>query len=74
MVCQQQHPMSFVARIWLEPGDEEERVWRGHIQHVQSGREEYFQEPATLASFVEKVSSIPFVSRRELTETDQGMP
>jgi hypothetical protein len=66
--------MSFVARIWLEPGDEEERIWRGHIQHVQSGQGEYFQEPASLASFVESISQIPLESRRELSETEQRMP
>jgi len=26
---------SFVARIWLEPGDNGDVMWRGHIRHVQ---------------------------------------
>jgi hypothetical protein len=45
---------SFVIRIWIEePGDElSNALWRGHITHVLSGKQRYFQELDAIATFI----------------------
>jgi hypothetical protein len=50
---------SFVARIWLEHEPNGEAMWRGHIQHVQSGRESYFQDLGEMREFLECVTGVP---------------
>ena len=50
---------SFVARIWLEVGQNGAPHWRGHIRHVQNGREIYFQDLRKMRSFLQEVSGIP---------------
>jgi len=35
---------SFVARLWLEDGNNGETTWRGRVRHVQGEEEEYFQD------------------------------
>ena len=50
---------SFVARIWLEHGKDGDPVWRGHIRHVQNGREAYFQDLGEMREFLEQVSDVP---------------
>jgi len=52
--------VSFVLRLWLEPGTSGERRWRGHIQHVQSGRDVYFQDLRRMLAFVEEISGESF--------------
>jgi hypothetical protein len=47
---------SFVARIWIESGPGEERVWRGHIRHVQSGRAVYFQGLDRMNAFMDRIA------------------
>jgi len=49
---------SFVARVWLESGPNGDPRWRGHIQHVQSGRSGFFDDLRALRNFVEGVSGI----------------
>jgi hypothetical protein len=50
--------MSFVARIWLEAGTDENPIWRGHVRHVQSNDEAYFQDLTTLNEFLAQVSGV----------------
>ncbi len=49
---------SFVARIWLEPGDNGVTTWRGHIRHVQGEEEEYFQDLMEMREFLARVSGV----------------
>ena len=50
--------MSFVARIWLEAGTDGDPIWRGHVRHVQSNDEAYFQDLKTLNEFLAQVSGV----------------
>ncbi|MEE8342335.1 MAG: hypothetical protein V3R51_00905 [Gammaproteobacteria bacterium] len=50
---------SFVVRIWLERGQNGEPRWRGHIRHVQNGREAYFGDLREMREFLEQVSNVP---------------
>ena len=49
---------SFVARIWLEDGDNGDTTWRGHIRHVQGEEEEYFQDLMEMREFLGRVSGV----------------
>ncbi|HIG44675.1 MAG: hypothetical protein ABGY96_30745 [bacterium] len=55
----QQVKDSFVARIWLENGDNGDAKWRGHIRHVQGEEEGYFQNLAEMHDFLSRVSGVP---------------
>lgn len=50
---------SFVARIWLECGENGDPQWRGRIKHIQGQEEAYFQDLAQVSEFLEQVSGIP---------------
>ena len=50
---------SFVARIWLEHGDNGDVRWRGHIRHVQGEEESYFQNLSAMRDFLGCVSGVP---------------
>lgn len=50
---------SFVARIWLEQGEGSAPRWRGHVEHVQSGKKEYFDTFASLQVFLVSVTGVP---------------
>ena len=50
---------SFVARLWLEGGTDENPLWRGHIRHVQGEEEAYFQDLERMSDFIEQVSNVP---------------
>ncbi len=50
--------MSFVARIWLEPETNGDAVWRGHVRHVQSNDEAYFQDLGSMNEFLARVSGV----------------
>jgi len=50
---------SFVARIWLEYGQNGKTCWRGRIRHVQNGRQVYFQDLQEMRDFLEDVSGVP---------------
>ena len=52
--------VSFVARIWLEPGPEGPGTWRGRIQHVQSGQHAYFQDLEQMRGFLEGIAGVQF--------------
>jgi hypothetical protein len=49
---------SFVARIWLEHGDNGDVRWRGHIRHVQGEEESYFQNLTDMRDFLGCVSGV----------------
>jgi hypothetical protein len=49
---------SFVARIWLEPGNNGDTTWRGHIRHVQGEEEVYFQDLMEMREFLGRVSGM----------------
>ncbi len=65
---------SFVARIWLERGPNGEPTWRGHVQHVQSGRESYFQDLGEMREFLERVTGVPGPAAERAAETDATIP
>ena len=50
---------TFVARIWLEPGPDGSRLWRGRVQHVQGDRDAYFRSFDELRTILEDVSGVP---------------
>lgn len=54
----QQVKESFVARIWLEHGDNGDTRWRGHIRHVQGEEESYFQNFVEMRDFLGEVSGV----------------
>lgn len=49
---------SFVARIWLEQSEGSAPRWRGHVEHVQSGKKEYFDTLASLQEFLTGVTGV----------------
>ena len=53
-----QASMSFVARIWLEQGTNGDPIWRGHVRHVQSNEEAYFQNLGAMNEFLARVSGV----------------
>ncbi len=50
---------SFVARIWLEQDGGSSPRWRGHVEHVQSGKKEYFDTLVSLQKFLASVTGVP---------------
>ena len=38
----------FTVRIWLEALDDDQREWRGGVEHVLSGERHYFRDWAGL--------------------------
>ena len=58
-MTKQQHPNSFVARIWLERGSNGDPIWRGHIKHVQGHEETYFQDLGGISEFLKRVTGVP---------------
>ncbi len=65
---------SFVARIWLEHGDNGDPTWRGHIRHVQGEDEEYFQDLMEMREFVSRVSGMkgPPLTRQPLKDATKS--
>lgn len=45
---------SFIIRIWREPGELEDAgsEWRGSIEHVGSGRRQFFRELDVILNFL----------------------
>ena len=42
---------SFIIRIWLE--EAEERLWRGHVTHVPSGKRQYVETLEGISHFLD---------------------
>ncbi len=64
-------PMSFVARIWLETGLEGRAMWRGHIRHVQSDEDDYFDQLARMKGFLERISGIRWPGQCQTPEEER---
>lgn len=53
----ERHTISFIVRLWVEPLREEgESRWRGQIEHVESGDKAHFELPATLLTFLARIT------------------
>jgi hypothetical protein len=67
---------SFVARIWLEPVNNGDTTWRGHIRHVQSEEEKYFQNLMEMREFLGRVSGVkgPPLTPQRLTAATESTP
>jgi hypothetical protein len=67
---------SFVARIWLEHGDNGDTTWRGHIRHVQGEEDEYFQNLMEMREFLGRVSGMngPPLTAPPLKDTKKSAP
>lgn len=66
---------SFVARIWLEPEENGGTTWRGHIRHVQSEKDEYFQDLMQMREFLSRVSGVtgpPLTAQSLKDATESG--
>ena len=48
------HTASFIVRIWRERGEglKVSQEWRGAIEHVQSGRRNFFRDLREIANFM----------------------
>jgi len=48
------HSASFIVRIWRERGEglTASQEWRGAIEHVQSGRRNFFRDLSAIANFM----------------------
>jgi len=67
---------SFVARIWLEPEENGGTTWRGHIRHVQSEKDEYFQDLMKMREFLSRVSGVtgPPLTTQPLKDASKSEP
>lgn len=65
--------VSFVARIWLEHDRNGGPVWRGHVQHVQSGDERHFLTLRELCDFMEMLTGANCQGLWDATPEDIGM-
>lgn len=54
---------SFVAHFWLEDVSGPNPIWRGHLRHVQSDEECYFQDLSAMRRFLERISGVTFSDR-----------
>ncbi len=57
MASLEEQSVSFVIRLWLEPGDGQPQ-WRGHIRHVQGQSELYFSDFQALLEFLKRHSGV----------------
>ncbi len=44
MLPEKQSPFTFIVRLWPEKSNGGQSVWRGSVEHVQSGERAYFQD------------------------------
>jgi hypothetical protein len=67
---------SFVARIWLEHGNNGDTTWRGHIRHVQGEADEYFQSLMEMSDFLGRVSGMngPPLTTPSLEDATKSTP
>ncbi|MCP5037648.1 MAG: hypothetical protein GY945_08620 [Rhodobacteraceae bacterium] len=69
-MTEKEYKDSFVARIWLEDAGSDQHIWRGHVRHVHSEEECYFQDLPTMKRFLERISGVE-LSETEKTATDR---
>lgn len=57
---------SFILRIWFELVDKNGKIqiWRGSIEHVNSGHRRSFQDLATATDFIQEQSGIQTTQKR----------
>jgi hypothetical protein len=55
----------FAVRVWLEEVDGGRFEWRGHVEHVMSGRRRYFRSWSGLAEKVKAFLTQPYGSAWE---------
>lgn len=69
---------SFVIRMWQENREKSgtTAVWRGWIEHVQSGQRHHFQKASEIHTFVERFLSLNAVSDEvfEPIQDEQELP
>ena len=46
--------VTFLIRLWVEDDETLENSWRGQVEHVQTGENQYVQEMAQVVSFIEE--------------------
>ena len=45
---------AFILRLWREDDDDDDRIWRGWIQHVGTGDEIFVQNLTDFLHFIEQ--------------------
>jgi len=63
--------VSFLIRLWQDEGEhigEKPQVWRGHIEHIQSGKHWYFETLDDLLDFLRLQAQDPTI----LAPEDEG--
>jgi hypothetical protein len=75
-MAEQRDPSSFVARIRLERKTNGGPVWRGHVRHIQSDEEAYFQDLGALNDFLARVSGVtgPTLTAQPLEDATKSEP
>jgi len=43
-----------MVRLWQEAGADQPARWRGSVEHVRTGRTQYFTELADLGAFIQE--------------------
>ncbi len=46
--------LSFLVRLWAEPRADGTLLWRGWIQHIQSGLAIYFSDTVQMLKFIQQ--------------------
>ena len=55
MQPEKQSPHTFIVRLWREKSEDSAFVWRGSVDHVQSGARAYFQSAARLVDVISQM-------------------
>ena len=55
MQPERQTPFTFIVRLWRETTDGIAFVWRGSVDHVQSGERAYFQSASRLVDVISQM-------------------
>ena len=59
----------FTVRVWSEESEDGEIEWRGKVQHVVSGNQQYFRDWAALVAFL-TAETLVSDDGRQTTEDD----
>lgn len=46
------HAATFIVRMWSEHAEGEAPQWRGQVEHIQSGDQEYFHALDRILDFI----------------------
>lgn len=74
MDLERQQPRShlFTVRLWLEELGNDQREWRGKVQHVISGEVRYFRDWPALIAFLQMVLSTLEANSHTSSEPENG--